>query len=194
MLFQLQRLFGSLERSSRQAYDPTPYCRVFKDPTGASVDVQQQMDAQQYMLAVFDKLAGSDGELLSTSDPTLVDDVVRAGVLNQMMCQGGCGTLVEREEVYYSLPLEVKNMKNVNESLNKLISEEDVADFYCEACQKKVPLMKKRLVLNKLPPVVILQVRSPCFLAAQLLFARVRLLMFTLYTFMRAVQPICVQF
>lgn len=48
-------------------------------------------------------------------------------------------------------------MKNVTESLTKLIQEEDVADFNCEVCQRKVPLMKKRLVLNKMPPVVVLQ-------------------------------------
>lgn len=155
--FQLQRLFGSLELSARQAYDPRTYCSSFKDASGAPVDVNIQMDAQQYMLAVFDKLAGTDGELLGSTDPTLVDDIIRAGVLNQMMCQGGCGNVVERGDVYYSLPLEVKNMKNVSESLAKLISEEDVADFYCDSCQKKVPLMKKRLVLNKLPPVVVLQ-------------------------------------
>lgn len=108
VLFQLQRMFGSLQTSSRQAYDPRPYCAVFRDPSGAPVDVNVQMDAQQYMLAVFDKLAGSEGELKGTTDPHLVDDVVRAGVLNQMMCQGGCASVVEREEVYYSLPLEVK--------------------------------------------------------------------------------------
>ena len=107
VLYQMQRLFGSLQFSARQAYDPRPYCNVFKDPSGAPVDVNIQMDAQQYMLAVFDKLAGSDGELRGTSDPHLVDDLVRVGVLNQMMCQGGCGNVVEREEVYYSLPLEV---------------------------------------------------------------------------------------
>jgi hypothetical protein len=54
--------------------------------------------------------------------------------------------------------VQVKNMKTVAESLDKLILEDDVADFDCATCGRKVPLMKKRSILQTLPPVLIVQV------------------------------------
>jgi hypothetical protein len=57
------------------------------------------------------------------------------------------------------LAWQVKNVKTVAESLAKMVLEEDISDFECVACRRKVPLMKKRAVLGQLPPVIIVQVR-----------------------------------
>lgn len=49
------QLFGSLELSDRQAYDPTPYCFSYK-AFGEPTNVREQKDANEYLLSLFDRL------------------------------------------------------------------------------------------------------------------------------------------
>lgn len=51
----MMNLFGALELSDRQAYDPTHFCfsvKSFGEPT----NVREQKDASEYLLNLFDKL------------------------------------------------------------------------------------------------------------------------------------------
>ena len=41
-------------------------------------------------------------------------------------------------ETFYDLSVEVKNLKTLNESLNKFITGEIISEFKCENCEKKV--------------------------------------------------------
>ncbi len=54
---------------------------------------------------------------------------------------------------------QVKNEKCLSDSLGKLVVEDEITDYFCDECRKKVPLLKKRTVLGDLPPIVVLQVR-----------------------------------
>ncbi len=104
VLYQMQRMFLCLERSRRQSYDPLPFCAVYKDAAGQPVDVKVQMDAQQYLLGLIEKL---ENQLRGSPQAMLLQDTIRGTLANQMMCQGGCRTVNEREEFFYSIPLEV---------------------------------------------------------------------------------------
>lgn len=55
---------------------------------------------------------------------------------------------------------QVKNVKSMDDSLAKMVVEEDISDFDCATCKRKVPVMKKRTVLGALPPVIVMQVRA----------------------------------
>ncbi len=104
VLHQLQRMFFALQSSKRAYYDPLPFCRVFKNSAGESVDVKIQMDAQQYLLGLIEKLEEGLG---GTTDPLVLQDTMRGSIVQQLMCQGGCKSVRERPESFYSVPLEV---------------------------------------------------------------------------------------
>lgn len=62
------------------------------------------LNIPRYLLDLIEKL---EVGLADSSEPTLVQDTLRGTVVQQMMCQGGCKTVKEREESFYSVALEV---------------------------------------------------------------------------------------
>lgn len=44
--------------------------------------------------------------------------------------------------------IEVKNHDNLEDSLKKFTEKEEVADYFCEKCNKKVSKIGKRTYLN----------------------------------------------
>jgi len=56
ILHQFQRMFGFLDLSDRQDFDPAPFCFSFKDWNGNPVNMAIQQDAQEFLNMVFDKL------------------------------------------------------------------------------------------------------------------------------------------
>lgn len=53
---ELQKLFGQLALSEKQAVDPLPFLRTVKDLDGNPIDVSVQQDAQGFLLDLFDKM------------------------------------------------------------------------------------------------------------------------------------------
>jgi len=56
VLHQLMAMFGSLQLSDRQYYDPTPFCFSFKGFDGQPTNVREQKDAQEFLNLGFDRL------------------------------------------------------------------------------------------------------------------------------------------
>lgn len=53
---QWQQLFAGLQLSQKQYMNPKAYCHSFKDYDGNPVNVIEQMDVEEYMNQLFDKL------------------------------------------------------------------------------------------------------------------------------------------
>lgn len=81
---------------------------------------------------------------------------------SQIVCQGGCGTVRNNIEDFYNLSLEVKNHKNLKESLEKFISEERIEDYKCESCKKNVTLTKRNSIAE-LPNILIVHLQRILF-------------------------------
>ena len=58
------KLFGYLELSDRQDYNPADFCFSYKDYDGQPINVRIQQDAQEFLNVFFDKL---DNILANTS-------------------------------------------------------------------------------------------------------------------------------
>ncbi len=56
VLHQIQKMFGHLELSDREYFDPENYCFSFKDWENKPVNVSIQQDAQEYLNMMFDKM------------------------------------------------------------------------------------------------------------------------------------------
>jgi len=158
-LHQVQRMFSFLELSERQDYNPHGFCFSFKDWEGNPTDVKIQQDSQEFLNRFFDKV---DEAIKPTKFKYLLSSIFGGKTCSQIICENGCGNVKNRFEDFYNLSLEVNNMKNVNDSLEKFISPERIDDFKCETCNKKVTITKKNS-LAELPNVLIIHLQRIFF-------------------------------
>lgn len=155
---QLQRMFAFLDRSERKDYHPAGFCHSFKDYAGQPVNIAIQQDTKEFLDIFFDKL---DNTLKPTPFRNVLSDVYGGKHISVIECSI-CGNLRTREEVFYNLSLEVKNLKNINEGIEKLITEDIISDFKCEACNNKCDV-SKRTFIKECPNVLIVHLQRIIF-------------------------------
>ena len=61
-------------------------------------------------------------------------------------------------EDYYTLSVEIKNQRNLDDSLERFIAESTVSDYQCSACHKRVDVAKRTLI-STLPNVLIVHLQ-----------------------------------
>lgn len=72
-------------------------------------------------------------------DEPSVDGLGSGGVMtNQLICHGGCDTIRERDEPFYTVSLEVKGKSHLEESLESYVAGELLSDFNCSTCKRRV--------------------------------------------------------
>lgn len=142
MFHQLQKMFAYLDNSERSSYNPYEFCYSFKGYDGNPLNVSVQQDTQEFFNIFFDRIEDS---LKPTPLKNLTKDVFGGKMIDLLACTS-CGHLRESQQMFYNLSLEVKNMRNVNESLNKLTNEDVISDFKCENCQEKCDVTKRPLI------------------------------------------------
>ena len=152
LLFQLQTLFGGLSLSEKQSFDTLAFCGAYKDENvcncvgvcqcyhvkynvfifllhlcshnqGAPINVRVQQDAQEFFNVVCDRL---EQRLKRTPEASLLQRLFAGQITNQMLCLGGCNSVRERDEEYYTLSVNVKNKRNLEESLQVFLIKESV--------------------------------------------------------------------
>ncbi|KRW99755.1 Armadillo-type fold [Pseudocohnilembus persalinus] len=158
VLHQLQNMFGFLESSDRMDFNPEKFCFSFKDWEGNPVNVGVQQDAQEFLNMAFDKI---ENGLKQTPFRYILDDVYGGKTVTQLICKD-CGNVINREETFTNLSIEVKNQKSVYTSMEKFIQGEVINDYNCSACEKKVDI-KKRCCLSSLPNVLIMHLQRIIF-------------------------------
>lgn len=77
------------------------------------------------------------------------------------MCKE-CGTVKNRLEDTLHLSLTVKDIKGMHESLAKLVEGEDISDYECSGCKKKVDVSKRTLIAQT-PNVLIVHLQRIIF-------------------------------
>jgi len=114
LLYQFQALLGFLSFSEKQSYDTTPFCLTYKDENGQPVNVRIQQDAQEFFNVLVDRL---EKRLKSSPMQHLFRRIFGGTVINQLVCHGGCGSIRESSEDFYTLSLEVKGKNDLIDSL-----------------------------------------------------------------------------
>ena len=155
---QLQKMFGFLELSDRQDYNPHEFCFSFKDFQGNPVNVSIQQDAQEFLNMIFDKL---ENGLKSTPFRHILDSVYGGKTCQQLICSN-CQHVKSREDTFYNMSLEVKNMKTIHDSLEKYIAGEVIDDYACDNCKKRVSTTK-RSCISQPPNVMIVHLQRIIF-------------------------------
>jgi ubiquitin C-terminal hydrolase len=127
LLHQLQKTYTYLTYSEKQAYNPKDFCASFKDFDGAPINPMIQQDSQEFFNNLCDKIENS---LKNTKYRYIIDNIFTGKTCSSVICDD-CNTISNRFENFYNLTLEVKNIKNLYESLQKLISPEKIDQFNC---------------------------------------------------------------
>lgn len=158
MLHQLQKLMSSLEVSERSDFDPWEFCYAMKEFGGDPTITSEQKDAQEFLNLAFERL---ETALKDTSRKYLLQSVFGGKTCGQLICTN-CGKVKNRIENFYNLSLQVQDRKSAYESLQGMISPEDIGDYECGACKKRGHV-KKRMLIAETPNVLILHLQRIVF-------------------------------
>jgi ubiquitin C-terminal hydrolase len=93
---------------------------------------------------LFDRI---ENGLKNTPLKYLPNSIFYGKTVNQIICQE-CGKVINRIEDFSNLSITIKDKRSVNESLIDFIKAEDISDFDCEKCEKKVDIKKRTLISN----------------------------------------------
>jgi len=151
----VMRMFSYLTLSEKQAFNTREFCRSYKDETGNPVDVRIQQDVQEFFNIFTDRI---ETELKGTKFRYLLQDCFGGKVVNQMICQGGCGSVREREQDFAMISLPIKSRANMKESLDAYAQPEQLEGVQCDTCNKKCNTLKRE-VLYKLPNTIFVHLK-----------------------------------
>lgn len=154
-LSALVKLFGSLSTSSgaTKYIDTVEFCRSIRDYSGRSINFNEQMDAQEFLGSVLDRL-----EEAFKQTPTLLSAFKEAAFGGQLVNQiiPHCNMrdhVSKRTESFASISIDVKNLDSIDQGLEQFVRGESLDgenQYFCEKCNTKVPATKQ--VLIETPP------------------------------------------
>lgn len=149
--YQIQLMFGSLQESEKKFYDAIGFCKAYKDWEGQPMALGVQMDVDEFFNMLFDR----QEDLLRTTPFTDLLRIFFGGVnVNQMISKDPEVPYVgEREESWFTISVDVKNKKNLEESLASYCAGEMLEGdnkYYVEDFDKKVDALR-RVCIKELP-------------------------------------------
>eukprot|EP00753_Platysulcus_tardus_P013086 PLAT3614.2.p1 GENE.PLAT3614.2~~PLAT3614.2.p1 ORF type:complete len:1715 (-),score=1014.72 PLAT3614.2:126-5015(-) len=155
VIYQLQLMFSHLSLGLRKAYNPLPFTQAYKDAEGRPTNVMVQMDAQEFLSVLCDRL---ESRLKATRQHDLLRRVFGGSLCNQLICKGGCDAVRESREDCYFISLQVQNKRTLQESLEAYVDSDVLDDYRCSSCEAKVET-HKRVCLETLPNVLIMHLK-----------------------------------
>ena len=154
MFHQCQKLFSYLLLSEKYDYNPYGFTYAFKDIDGNPTKLYEQKDAQEFLAIFLDRLEQASKK---SKYKNLVNNVFGIKNCSLITCLS-CGKVSYTFDPSVFLSLEVKNMKTLNDSLDKYINEEYIDGYNCEGCNKNCRI-SKRNILTSLPNVMIIHLQ-----------------------------------
>jgi len=131
VFFQIQAMFGALLGSSLDHYTPQGFWGAFRDYDGSPVNIREHQDAFEF----FNRLYDAIDETLKAYHPETTLSKIFGGIFAQQVICRGCRHKSEREEPFAAISVDVKNKKNLIESLKSFVQGdllEGENAYYCE--------------------------------------------------------------
>ncbi|GBG68283.1 hypothetical protein CBR_g2830 [Chara braunii] len=157
VFFQLQAMFGALLGSSLDHYTPQGFWLAYRDYDGLPINLREHQDAFEFFNRLYDQV---DETLKATRHEPTLTKIFGGTFAQQVICRG-CPHRSEREEPFAAISVDVKNKRNLLESLESFVRgdllEADNA-YYCEECGVKVDALKRVCVKN-LPHALVIHLK-----------------------------------
>ena len=151
MLHQLQKLFTNLSFTYYGEVIPRDLILSIKDFNGKPISPNQMQDSSEFYVNFCNLI---EEKLINTKYKYLIQNLFIGQLCNKKICSS-CKQSSYNFEDFKSISLEVNNMKNIYDSLNKYISEDNIEDYNCPNCHQKVTL-KKYTYISRLPNILII--------------------------------------
>jgi ubiquitin carboxyl-terminal hydrolase 34 len=137
---EIGRMFGWLQESDRQYYDPLSFTKSFK-VHGEDVNLLTQQDADEFFNLLCDQL---ERVLQDTKQAKLLHDTFAGSLHQTLVCKVDPSHRSSRaEQDFFTLSLEIQNKNNLDQALDSFFQGEAIQDFHCEKCNKKVEITKR---------------------------------------------------
>lgn len=162
VLDQLARLFVQLHSSKMAFIDSAPFIKTLELDNGV------QQDSHEFLTLFLSLLERALSHSKITNAKTVVQDLFRGSVSHVTRCSV-CGKDSEassKMEDFYELELNIKGLKNLDESLDDYLSMENLDgdnQYFCESCGKRVDATRS-IKLQSLPSVLNFQLKRYVFL------------------------------
>lgn len=157
VFFQLQAMFGALLGSSLDHYTPQGFWCAYRDYDGMPINLREHQDAFEFFNRLYDAI---DETLKATHQETTLTRIFGGVFAQQVICRG-CPHRSEREEPFAAISVDVKNKKDLLESLEAFVRgdllEGDNA-YYCDECGVKVDALK-RVCVKSLPHTLVIHLK-----------------------------------
>jgi ubiquitin carboxyl-terminal hydrolase 34 len=151
LLHQIQKIFTQLTFTAFGEVIPKDLIFSIKDFIGNPIDPNEMQDSHEF----FTNFCGQIEESLNnTKYKYLIKNLFIGKICNVNTCTS-CKHITYRFEDFKDLTLEVNDLNDIYESLDKYISNEKIEDYFCSNCNKKVNLNKATLIAN-LPNILII--------------------------------------
>lgn len=157
MLYKLQYLFSSLLFSDKQYINPKMFTGTIKDFDGNPINVNEQMDVDEFFNYFMDKLEG----YLKDSPYQNMIKMHFGGLQVTELIGKDCIHRSERYEPFLTVSVEVKNKKSLQESLDSFVAGEILEGenaYQCDHCEAKVRAIR-RVCIKHLPNYLIIALR-----------------------------------
>jgi hypothetical protein len=105
--------------------------------------VRVQQDAQEFFNVICERL---EKRLAKGPQAKVVKHLFGGALVNQMICHGGCGSVRENPEEFFTLSLQVKARNSLLESLESYVQGETLSDYACSTCSKRCDLTKRACI------------------------------------------------
>ena len=157
LLYQLQYLFASLQCSDKQYINPKAFASTIKDFDGNAINVNEQMDVDEFFNYFMDKL---EGFLKDSPYQGLIKQHFGGLQVTELIGKD-CTHRSERHEPFLSISVEVKNKKSLLEGLESFVAGEMLEGenaYQCDHCEAKVRALR-RVCIKHLPNFLIIALR-----------------------------------
>jgi ubiquitin C-terminal hydrolase len=158
LLYQLQSLFSGLKNSDKHHVNPRAVCRAFKDWEGRPVNVNEQMDADEFINTFMDRI---EHQTKGLPGEDVVKSLFGGELVTELIGQGTCSHRSERAEAFITLPVQVKGLKDLVESLKVFKAGEVLQGsnaYQCDHCESKVTAVR-RVCVKYLPNILMITLR-----------------------------------
>ncbi|KAF2112644.1 hypothetical protein BDV96DRAFT_524740 [Lophiotrema nucula] len=150
LLSETQRLFASMQNSYRKAADPRDFAQCVKGLDSLPIDINIQMDADEFYNLLFDQW---EGQMLSAEAKQQFRSFYGGQTVNQIKSKE-CEHVSERVESFFVVQCDVQGKANLQDSLQAFV-EGDVMEgdnkYKCESCGGKFVDAVKRTCLKDVP-------------------------------------------
>jgi ubiquitin carboxyl-terminal hydrolase 34 len=150
LLHKTQKLFAEMQNSYRKSADPREFAACVKAPEGTPIDINIQMDADEFYNLLFDQW---EGQMLASGIKEQFRSFYGGHTINQIKSKE-CEHVSERVESFFVVQCDVQGKQNLIESLQSFV-EGDVMEgdnkYKCESCGGKLVDAVKRTCLKDIP-------------------------------------------